>query len=204
MPPRSVDREEKRREIAAAAMTVFAEHGFEASSMREVAQMAGIGKGTIYEYFRSKEELIAASIQVWMEDIIAQIENMVRPLEDPDVKLRTYINAMVDGFLNDERIPRLILAIFQFFLTRLHETAFGGVPQSMFSTGVDSITGILIEGIEQGVFSLNGKKEARIIAVNLAAFLDGLCIDYLVTGRSFDLQEQVDHYMKYLLRENIK
>jgi AcrR family transcriptional regulator len=203
MSPRSVDREKKRREIAAAAMAVFAEQGFEAASMREVAEMAGIGKGTIYEYFRSKEELIAASIKVWMEDIITELEALVSSIGDPEVKLRTYINAMVDGFLNDERVPRLILSIFQFCMTRLHDTAFGEMLQSIFLTGVDSITGILAEGMDQGVFNLGEQREARIIAVNLAAFLDGLCIDYLVTGRSFDLREQVDHYMRYLLEEGL-
>jgi len=204
MSPRAVDKEQKRRMIAAAAMTVFSERGFEASSMREVADIAGVGKGTIYEYFHSKEELIATSIQVWMEQMITEVESMVGAIEDPVEKLRTYVNAMLDGFLNDERIPRLILSIFQFFLTRLHNTSLGKVLQSMFSTGVNSITGILVEGVDRGVFNLQDRGEARIIATNLAAFLDGLCIDYLVTGRSFDLQEQVDHYMEYLLKGHLK
>jgi len=204
MPPRTFDRERKQREIAVAAMSVFARRGFEATSMREVAEKAGVGKGTIYEYFRSKEELIATSIQVWMEQIVTRIEALVRPIEDPEEKLRTYIDAMVDGFLEDERVTRLILSIFQFFMTRLHDTTLGEVLQSMFSLGVDSISSILVEGIDRGVFSLDGPEEARIIAVNLTAYLDGLCIDYLVTGRSFDLRRQVDHYMKYLLKENIQ
>lgn len=204
MPPRTLDKEKKRREIAAAAMSVFAARGFEAASIREVAHKAGVGKGTIYEYFRSKEELIATSIQVWMEQIITQIETLVSPIEDPEEKLRTYINAMVDGFLEDEHVGRLILSVFQFFMTRLNDTTLGEVLRSMFSTGVDSISGILMEGIDQGVFSFEGPEEARIIAVNLAAYLDGLCIDYLVTGRTFDLRKQVEHYMGYLLRENIE
>jgi AcrR family transcriptional regulator len=204
MPPKTVDKEKKRREIAAAAMAVFAQRGFESSSVREIAEKAGVGKGTIYEYFRSKDELTATSIKVWMENIINEVEALVDPIEDPELKLRTYVNTMVDGFLNDDRIGRLILSIFQFFMTRLHDTRYGDTLQSMFSTGVDSITGILVEGIDRGYFSLSGRREARILAVNLAAYLDGLCIDYLVTGRSFDVGEQVDHYMKYLLRENIK
>lgn len=204
MSSRAFDKEKKRREIAIAAMAVFADRGFEATSIREIAKKAGVGKGTVYEYFRSKEELIATSIQVWMEQIIMQVETLVTPIDDPEVKLRKYIDTIVDKFLEDEQIPRLILSIFQLFMTRLQDTTFGEVVQSMFTTGVDSISGILVEGINRGIFRFDGPEEARIIAVNMVAYLDGLCIDYIVTGRSFNLKEQVDHYVNYLLRENMK
>ena len=74
----------------------------------------------------------------------------------------------------------------------------------MFSRGVNSIAGILVEGMDRGAFSLGGRREAHIIAINLAAFLDGLCLDYLVTGRSFDIREQVDLYMNHQLKEIIQ
>lgn len=204
MPPKSVDKDQKRRGIAAAAMAVFAEGGFEASSVREIAEKAGVGKGTIYEYFNSKEELIAISVQIWMEDMIKEVESIVGKIQEPEQKLRTYVNTMVDSFLSDDRISTLILSIMQYFLTRIHDGVFGEVLQRMFSTGVDSISGILVEGMEQGVFKITGRREAQIIAINLAAFLDGICIDYMVTGRSFDLRDQVDHYLAYLLEQGIK
>jgi AcrR family transcriptional regulator len=204
MPPKPVDKDKKRREIAAAAMSVFAERGFEATSVREVAEKAGIGKGTIYEYFSSKEEIIAASVQMWMESMIEEVESIVVRIQEPEQKLITYVNTMVDSFLSDDRIPSLILSILQFFLMRLHDSAIGEVLQRMFLAGVDSISGILVEGMERGDFRIAGYREAEIIAINLAAFLDGICIDYLVMGRSFDLREQVDHYLRYLLDQDIK
>lgn len=199
MPPRPVDKDRKRREIAEAAMAVFSEHGFETASVRQVALKAGIGKGTIYEYFHSKEELTAVAIQVWMERMIGELEGMVENIEDPEEKLKTYVNAMLDAFLKDECITRLILSTFQFFLTRLHDTDFGVVLRDMFLSGVDSMTAIMVNGWQRRVFWISGPEEARIVAINLAAYLDGICIDYLATGRSFDLRAQVDHYMRYLI-----
>jgi AcrR family transcriptional regulator len=58
-----VDKEAKKAEILAAAMTVFAEKGFGRTRMEDVAKQAGIGKGTVYEYFRSKDELFFALYQ---------------------------------------------------------------------------------------------------------------------------------------------
>jgi AcrR family transcriptional regulator len=204
MPPKPVDKEKKRREIAAAAMGVFSDHGFEAASIQQVALKAGVGKGTIYEYFRSKEELTAFAIQVWLEEMIQEIERMVEDIEDPGKKLKAYVNVMLEAFLQDESIFPMILSTFQYFTTRLHDTDLGTVLQNMFSFGVDSMTAVVEDGRRRGVFRISGTKEARVIGTNLAAYLDGICIDYLVTGRSFDLRTQVDHYMKYLLRELIK
>jgi AcrR family transcriptional regulator len=203
MPPKPVDKDRKRREIAAAAMDVFSRSGFEASSMRQVAEHAGVGKGTIYEYFRSKEDLVAA-IQIWTRQVILATERSVQGIGDPGDKLRAYVNATLDNFLGDDKVPHLILSILQFFLTRIHDTSCGEVMREMSSAGVDSITAIFVEGIKHGVFRITDRREARIAAVNLAAYLDGICIDYLATGRSFDLKEQAGYYLENLLERKVE
>lgn len=55
--PRPDLRDKREREILEAAAAVFAERGFRATRIDDVAARAGIGKGTVYEYFRSKEDL---------------------------------------------------------------------------------------------------------------------------------------------------
>ena len=61
MSPKLVDKEQRKQEIALVALDLFAEKGIEAASISEVAKAAGIGKGTVYEYFASKEELIVSA-----------------------------------------------------------------------------------------------------------------------------------------------
>jgi len=204
MTAKSINKDQKRKDIARAAMGLFAEMGFEAASMSQVAAAAGIGKGTIYEYFRSKDELIAKSIQLWMEDMLGEAQAMLQDIPDPEIKLKTFVGSFVEMFLSDEQMPRLLISIFQICITRFHDTTYGSVLQSMFRSGVDSITDILMDGVEKGAFKIDSRKEAEHIAINLTAFLDGICLDYLVTGRYFDLRAQVDHYMKYLLEADIK
>lgn len=63
-PPRWRRRKEARpQEILDAALAVFAERGFAAASMEQVAARAGISKGTLYLYFSSKEELFKAVVR---------------------------------------------------------------------------------------------------------------------------------------------
>ena len=59
MSPLIVDKEEKKRKILQAASDIFVEKGFSNVVISDIAQAAGIGKGTVYEYFKSKEELFS-------------------------------------------------------------------------------------------------------------------------------------------------
>ena len=47
----------KKQEISSMAMKIFAKKGFEKTTIQEIADGVGIGKGTIYEYFKTKEDI---------------------------------------------------------------------------------------------------------------------------------------------------
>ena len=55
--------EDRPREICAAALEVFAEKGFAAAKLDEIARRAGVSKGTLYLYFKDKEELFRAVVR---------------------------------------------------------------------------------------------------------------------------------------------
>ena len=59
----------RREEIMQAALAAYGEKGIFNTRIEEVAAAAGIGKGTVYEYFRSKEELMSAAIRYDMEEL---------------------------------------------------------------------------------------------------------------------------------------
>lgn len=60
-------KEEKRVEIINAALKVISELGFEGAKMEEIAKEAGVGKGTIYEYFESKNTLVTEMLHYCTE-----------------------------------------------------------------------------------------------------------------------------------------
>jgi AcrR family transcriptional regulator len=77
-PPRPELRDRKARAIVEAAAQVFAESGLQAARMADVAERAGIGKGTVYEYFRSKEELFLAVFEAFgvgtLDAVVTRLE----------------------------------------------------------------------------------------------------------------------------------
>ena len=68
--------DESRQRILAAASDVFAEHGFEKASVREVAGRAGISVGGIYLYFKNKEELYTGLMRSQMDEFLGRVERL--------------------------------------------------------------------------------------------------------------------------------
>jgi len=69
---------EKQNAILKSAYQVFTEKGFHQAKVSEIAQLAGVGKGTIYEYYVSKEDLLRGVIQVGMLYYLEEIKKHLR------------------------------------------------------------------------------------------------------------------------------
>ncbi len=78
--------QDKRRRILTAAQEVFAEQGFEATRMEEVARRARVGKGTLYNYFDSKEDLLIQAVIASMEEVQERITTGVDPSPDQPIR----------------------------------------------------------------------------------------------------------------------
>jgi len=78
----ATDRGEKRPRLVKAAASIFAEKGYATTRVADIAERAGIGKGTIYEYFSSKEALLFAVFESINEDITSRM-NAVLDDDEP-------------------------------------------------------------------------------------------------------------------------
>ena len=68
-------KKDKKNRIIEAAAQIFAQKGYAGASVADIALKAGIGKGTIYEYFKSKEDLFFAVFEwfIWQTDAVAKV-----------------------------------------------------------------------------------------------------------------------------------
>jgi TetR/AcrR family transcriptional regulator, repressor for uid operon len=78
----SVVAEDRRKQILSAASACFARHGFHQASMQEICKEAELSPGSVYRYFRSKDDLIAALIDNYRQTTCAMF---VTAREEPDV-----------------------------------------------------------------------------------------------------------------------
>jgi AcrR family transcriptional regulator len=86
-------REFRVREILAAAYRVVAQYGFQGATVDRVAEEAEIAKGTLYLYFRDKEELFKAAVEQGIENFTKQVRAEVAQVVSPIEKLRRLVEA---------------------------------------------------------------------------------------------------------------
>jgi len=83
----------RRREIVDIAIRIFSEKGFRQTSMREIAKAAEMGKSSLYDFFKTKEELVVFSLEEEMTDIIEKAQAIACLNTPPDVRLKKIMEA---------------------------------------------------------------------------------------------------------------
>lgn len=82
---------DKRQRILAAAEIVFAEHGFFYAKVSQIAKEAGVADGTIYNYFKSKDDLLISLFEVRMTQVCQAMNETIAGDEACTDKLRSFI-----------------------------------------------------------------------------------------------------------------
>jgi AcrR family transcriptional regulator len=205
MSPKFVNKELKIREIARAAIALFSKKGFAATSVEEIAEAAGIGKGTIYEYFKTKEGVFVAAIEEWIGEAETQILEILHGIDDPVERLQAFVNRNMDLFdsygSKETDSGRLYIEILQ--QTFMDGGAFYKHHHLLKSLGdrIRSIVvDIILDGVSKGVFSPRIARDSEKIAINLIAFLEGLNLYSMVAKKTSNHKMQVDFYMQNLIQ----
>ncbi len=92
----------RKERILESASRLFAEQRFDEVLMEDIARAAGVGKGTLYRYFRDKEELYSAVVFAGLADLKEQLGSRLAAAADPVEKLETALRAIV-VFLGNKR-----------------------------------------------------------------------------------------------------
>lgn len=96
MSPRKVNKDEKRREVALACFDLIHDCGMKKITVAEVARTANIGKGTVYEYFDNKEDIIFEIINIHIEEHYKEFQEAVSKLETTREKVELFFEFVLD------------------------------------------------------------------------------------------------------------
>lgn len=158
----------KRENIITAAIATFAQKGYAGTRIVEVAQTAGIGKGTIYEYFRSKEELFFAAFEHLISESEKQISAVAASMEGPaSHQLLTVADAVIRDWMEKLDLYGLVLEFWS------ATTAFPGRKRFRlaFKQGYADFRRQIAALIQAGVSS--GEFKADIVPEHIASGLIG-------------------------------
>jgi AcrR family transcriptional regulator len=166
-------RDDKRERLLAAAAAVFAERDFHRVQVSDVAERAGVGKGTVYLYFPTKDHLHRAALEASLDGIRAEVQTAVEAAAPAEETLR-----------------KIVLAVLRFFWRRQHlltvvqryEHADGRRAQLRRERVVRAVEDVL------GRHRLGGTRSERHLA---AAFLLGMARAAILEHAAADRPEAV-------------
>lgn len=95
------------REIIGAARVCLQQKGLGATTLKDVAEEAGVTQGTVYYHFKTKEELMSAVIQASVDQFIDRVDRAWDSSADPLVKIKSAIRVAGDAYGKDDNFHRL-------------------------------------------------------------------------------------------------
>ena len=95
--PRSADHDIKRRAILDCSAKLFAQHGYDRTSMAEVASACGVSKALLYHYHASKETLLFDILSVHLQELLDAAQAVDKSLP-PRERLRALVGALLDAY----------------------------------------------------------------------------------------------------------
>jgi TetR/AcrR family transcriptional regulator, fatty acid metabolism regulator protein len=101
---------DKRERILSAAERIFARHGFFAAKVSDVAKEAGVADGTIYLYFKSKDDLLISLFERRMQQVNDTLRTAIAAVKSPRDQLRAFISAYLQ-LVHDEPSAAEVLTI---------------------------------------------------------------------------------------------
>lgn len=170
-------RADKRRHILDAAVEVFAQAGFHKSRVSDVARAANVADGTIYLYFKSKDEILLSIFEEAMAEMIEAVEAKLAPIEDPFEQLRTFTRFHMQR-VEDHRSVAKVLQV----ELRLSNTFMREYKPSKLKQYLDIVGRIVTRGQETGVM----REDVNPIIIRRALFgaLDEIAMQWVLTPRA--------------------
>jgi TetR/AcrR family transcriptional regulator, fatty acid metabolism regulator protein len=179
------DKLDKRDALIRAAIDTFAARGFFNAQVADVARAAGVAAGTVYLYFRSKDDLLISIFERTMKEAIAEGRRSVGALTDPVEQLREIARLHLDRLGRDRRLA----IVFQVELRQ--STKF---MERFSSTQLREYLGIIRDVIADGqsrhVFK--GSVNPTLAAKLFFGALDEMATNWILSRRRYSLVAEAD------------
>ena len=147
------------------ALTLFAEKGYSATSVREIITSAGVTQPTLYYYCRDKADLFQRLIERHFRASHQHLTDVLNQTPGCEARLRTLVRSSFEYCVADPRIPRLMFQTY--FGPPIAETA--RILDKLTATRFDLVTRLMREGIESG--ELNSA-DPRFLALSFCCLMD--------------------------------
>ena len=184
-PPPKLDRTDKRDALLRAAIDTFAARGFFNAQVADVARSAGVAAGTVYLYFRGKDDLLISIFERTMKDAIADGRRSVDALTDPIERLREIARLHLGRLGRD----RALAVVFQVEL-RQSTKFMERFSSTQLREYLGIIRSVIADGQARGVF--RGAISPTLAAKLFFGALDEMATNWILSRRKYTLASEAD------------
>ena len=193
MSPRPNVSDERKAQILNAAEGVFTKRGFNEARMDDIAEKTGLSKGTLYLYFKSKDDLIIAILERIFQREFRQLEDLQQDdssASDAMLKLTDLITKDIVSML------RLIPIIYNFLALAFRNKYVQRALKDYINRYLNILIPIIQRGIDAGEFR---SVDAREVAIAAGAIIEGTMLLWVYDKSIIDPEHHIRSGMKLLL-----
>jgi AcrR family transcriptional regulator len=188
-------KEDRPQEITEAAFEVFAEKGYSGARVEEVAQRAGVSKGLLYLYFRTKEELFKAVVK---SVVVRRVDALLEAVETTELSSEAFIRGPLLEFM--KKVPGSPIAIVIKLLIaegQRHPDLVDYYFDNVVAKGLAAISGFIERGVKRGEFRETTVTEMPQVV--LAPMMLSMIWRIVFTQRELDTDKLMETQIDMLL-----
>lgn len=178
--------------ILRGAIQVFARSGYFNAKVAEVARAAGVADGTVYLYFKNKDDLLVSIFNTAMAEFNARAQQELAEIADPHQQLRHFAKLHFEALEADRELAVVFQVEFR------HSTRFmEQFSETMLADYLKMLREILERGQKQGAFRAN--LNPKVVAKVIFGALDEMVTNWVLSHHNFKLTPLVDPVMDVFL-----
>jgi TetR/AcrR family fatty acid metabolism transcriptional regulator len=185
---------EKYQRIIQAAIKVFSQKGFFHAKVADVAKAADVADGTIYLYFKNKDDLLVSIFEHSMDYFIQQTTAELAKLSEPEEKLKTFITFHLQAVKKNPNLAQVLQVELRSSSKFMKEYK----PEKFFEY-LRLLENIIVEGQEKGVF--NGNVNVGMVKRAIFGAVDELALEWVLTKKKrYEIEEATGSLLDLLLK----
>ncbi len=192
-----VNNNKKHKKILGAAVKIFAKKGFHNSRISEVAKEAGVASGTIYLYFKNKDDILISVFEESLEKLIEDVTTEIEKIEDPKKQLKRFIELHLGMLKNNKQLAEVL----QVELRQSHKFMKEYEPKHWIRY-LDIIASILKKGQEKGIF--NSELSLGIFKRLMFGALDEISLYWIITNKDENYLDKAADQLSTLILSGIQ
>jgi TetR/AcrR family transcriptional regulator len=184
-----------REEILLAAEKVFAAKGFFPTTMSDIARQAEFGTGTLYKYFKSKEELYFTLIDEKVEEINCLVKSELSQKTSAVERIKKVLGLQVEFFERNHDFFRIYTSERSRFEWTVKDELGKGIHEKMIAY-INILAEVMRQGIEEGEFRPLNPMD---LAHALVGIVNSFIFEWMISRESYPLISKLDTVLEIFL-----